>query len=247
MTQILITGAAGVLGRAVMNRFRQIGVASIGLRRPGRGAPDGGAWLEGDLQNPDSVARFMPAINVVVHCATKSGTKGADVIATSHLLSAGSNLSHFVYVGIAGIEDAARTFGYYQDKLDCESLIANSGVPYTIVRATQFHELVDTILASSQRGPLQLLPVMKLQPVDTLYVAERLVSHAQADPAQRVPDIHGPEILTARELFQTRQLARRTKLVAVQLPGIGMAGLFGRLRSVSGDEGGRTWAQWLAS
>lgn len=246
--RVLVTGAGGALGKAVMGEFRRLAVPAIGLtRHPLASGTDDTVWRAGDLLTPETLAPALEGIDVVVHCATKSQHQGEDLQALNHLLKAGRGLSHLVYVGIAGIEDAARTFAYYQTKLDCEARLAASGVPYTIARATQFHAFVDSILRSTRRGPIQFLPVMRVQPVETAYVASRLAAHALAGPQGRAPDIHGPEILTARELFQQWQEARGSKMLAVQLAGVGRMGLFGRLRAVTGDVGGRTWRAWLAA
>ena len=243
---MLVTGAGGALGKAVMDEFRRLAMPAIGLtRHPIAAGTDDTAWRVGDLLKPETLAPALDGVEVVVHCATKSQHQGEDLAALNNLLDAGRDLAHLVYVGIAGIDDAARTFAYYQTKLDCEARLAAAGVPHTIARATEFHEFVDVILRSARRGPIQFLPVMRVQPVETAYVASRLAAHALAGPQGRAPDIHGPEILTARELFEQWQEARGSKMLAVQLSGVGRMGLFGRLRAVTGDVGGRTWRAWL--
>ena len=108
---------------------------------------------------------------------------------------------HLLYVSIVGVDRVP--FGYYRAKLAAEEVFAGSGLPHTILRATQFHDLVRTVLAWAARAPVLLVPAMPDQPVDAGEVADRLVALAAGEPRGRVPDLGGPEVRDFRELAAT--------------------------------------------
>ena len=92
-------------------------------------------------------------------------------------------------------------FGYYKSKLDVERQAESSGLPWTILRATQFHELLLRVLAAAARLPVMVLPAAtSFQPVAAAEVAARLAELATGPPAGRVPDMGGPEVRGVDEL-----------------------------------------------
>ena len=142
---------------------------------------------------------------------------------TERLIEAANRagVSHLVYISIVGIDRAA-SYPYYRVKLDAERVIEDSSVPYTILRATQFYDLVLMALRFLERSPVMPIPRGFLgQPVDAGEVADRLVELALSGPAGRVPDIGGPEVGTlagaARTYLEITGLRRR--ILEVPLPG----------------------------
>src|SRR5439155_13746570 len=98
---------------------------------------------------------------------------------------------------------------YYRYKLEAERLVAESGVPYTVLRATQFHNLVDQVLSAQRFLPAVLAPAIPLQPIAVEEVAARLVELAEQPPVNgRVPDIGGPERRSVVELARMWKQAR---------------------------------------
>ena len=96
-------------------------------------------------------------------------------------------------------------FAYYRSKLATEQLIETSLLPWSIVRTTQFHDLIFRGCKALARPPVMLLPAgLVFQPIEVREVAERLVELAQAPPAGRAPDMGGPELQKFRDL--ARQL-----------------------------------------
>jgi hypothetical protein len=94
-------------------------------------------------------------------------------------------------------------YAYYRHKLECERLIRESEVAHAILRATQFHELIEAIFTKLARWPLAPLPPRaRVQPVAAAEVAARCVEVLQAEPAGRAPDFGGPEVRTLRELLE---------------------------------------------
>jgi len=144
-----------------------------------------------------------------------------------------------VVVSIVGIDDVP--VGYYRDKVEVERLVRISGVPYTIQRATQFHNLLDQFFLAQRRLPSLLVPALRFQPVAVSDVAQRLTELVESAPAGRVPDVGGPEQRTARDLAQAwlRACGSRRPVVSVRLPGRAFARYAGGQNLVPGRPYGR--------
>ncbi|KAA9158740.1 SDR family oxidoreductase [Amycolatopsis acidicola] len=211
---ILVTGGTGHLGRVLTARLRDEGrEVRVLSRRPGTG-------YTGDLLTGAGLDAALDGAGVVVHCASTLGKK--DVPAARTLLAAArrAGVPHLVYISIVGIDDFP--FAYYRTKKAVEELIAESGIPYTTLRATQFHDLVGTVFSAQRWLPVMLVPAgMRLQPVGLPDVAARLTAIVQGEPAGRVPDLGGPEIKTVTELARMYLAATgsRRPVLPLRLPG----------------------------
>jgi len=153
-----------------------------------------------------------------------------------------------VDISIVGVDRVP--YRYYQAKLQAERLIQASGLPWTILRATQFHQLVLLVARGLARLPLVPVPAAtSFQPTDAAEVADRLTALAIGPPAGRVPDIGGPQIRTAADLVRTylRMAGRRRPMLSVHLPGPVFAG-YRQGGHLAPDHavGHRTWEQFLA-
>ena len=95
-------------------------------------------------------------------------------------------------------------------------------MPWTILRATQFHEFVLKQIRLLERLPVMMVPRgFLLQPMDIGEVADRMVELALSEPAGRVPDIGGPEVKTLPDLARSylKATGRRGRVVEVPVPG----------------------------
>jgi uncharacterized protein YbjT (DUF2867 family) len=128
-------------------------------------------------------------------------------------------------------------------------VIASGGVPHTILRATQFHELIARLLESVGRLPLAPLPLdFRFQSVAAADVAGRLAALLAAGPSGRAPDFGGPEVLTLEEMIRSWRAARGglRRVVKVPVPGrIGRGYREGRNTCPDHAEGRQTWARFL--
>ncbi|GAA3342171.1 hypothetical protein GCM10020358_36190 [Amorphoplanes nipponensis] len=141
-------------------------------------------------------------------------------------------------------------FGYFAAERAAEEVIAGSGLPWTTLRATRFHDLMPAV--ARRLAGLPVIPVaagVRFQPVDTGEVAARLVELALAGPAGPAPDLGGPRAHPMAELVRgyLRATGRRRPIVAV--PAVG--GAYRAIRSgnhLAPDRavGLRTWEQFLA-
>ena len=155
---------------------------------------------------------------------------------------------HLVYVSIVGVDRIPLT--YYRAKVDSERDVALSGLPWTTLRATQFHEFTADLLARLTRLPVVPAPHgWRFQPVDVREVADRLVAAADVGPAGRLPDVGGPEVLTVADLAQAYLTAtgRRRPVVPLPVPGrFSAAFRAGGNLSPDGRAAGQTFAAFRA-
>lgn len=219
---ILVTGGTGTLGRVVVSRLRQAGTpVRVLSRRPAPPGEDVTGWATGDLRTGAGIDSAVAGVPAIVHCAT-SPARG-DEGPTGALLDAArrAGVGHVVYISIVGVDRVP--LPYYRHKLATERLVEGSGIPYTILRATQFHDLVAWFFDKAVRVPrfLAVPAGMRVQPIEVDEVADRLVSLTCAAPAGRVPDEGGPQVRGVPELaaayLHARGLVRQ--VVEVPLPG----------------------------
>ncbi|MBX6356884.1 MAG: NAD(P)H-binding protein [Micromonosporaceae bacterium] len=258
MTQpVLVTGGTGTLGRRVVARLRDAGCAVRVLSRHARPDEDGIRYLTGDLATGAGIGPAVDGVRAIVHCA--GGNKGDDVL-TRNLVEAVKSRGgapHLVFISVVGADrvpvvsaiDRAM-FSYFGSKLAAERVVAESGLPWTTLRATQFHDLV--LMVARQLGKLPVIPLpsgSRFQPVETDEVAARLVKLTLGEPAGLVPDIAGPQIVEVAELMRgyLRAAGRRRPILHVRLPGRAAAAVrAGAILAPEHATGKRTWEEFLA-
>lgn len=246
---VLVTGGSGVIGSALVERLGGRTAVRVLSRRPREGA----WWVRGDLETGEGLTTAVDGVDVVAHCASAADYRRPerDVAQARRLLAAvGDARPHLVYISIVGV-DRVR-FGYYRAKLATEQLLEASGVPYTILRTTQVHDLALMFLMLLTRGPVAVAPRgFRVQPVDTGEVADRMAELVLGGPAGRVPDLGGPRVESAQEMVRAYLAAtgRRRPVLRVPLPGRAGADFRagGHLLGPDGVRGERTFADFLRS
>ncbi|QKW05457.1 NAD(P)H-binding protein [Streptomyces sp. NA04227] len=213
MSTILVTGGTGTLGSKVAAKLAQQGHDVRVLSR--HSEP-----YAVDLREGTGLDRAVDGCEAIVHCA--STPRGGDEEAAGNLVETAQRyrVPHLVYISIVGIDRVP--MGYYRSKLAAEKRIENSELDWTILRATQFHELALMVLEGLARLPVMLLPKgVHDQPVEVTEVADRLAELATGAPAGRVPELGGPEILSFEEMATAylRASGRRRRTVSVPLAG----------------------------
>jgi uncharacterized protein YbjT (DUF2867 family) len=196
---ILVTGGTGNLGRPTVELLRAAGHdVRVLSRKPGPGR------VVGDLSAGSGIRDALTGVDTVVHLAT---TRWKDAGQTRTLLHAAraAGIRHLIFMSIVGVDRIP--YAYYRDKVASERLIEDSGVPFTILRATQFHDFVDGYFRAQRRLPVVFALDILDQPIAVHEVAERLTELAGAVPAGRAQDIGGPEQLSLRALGETWQRA----------------------------------------
>ncbi|MFJ8931071.1 SDR family oxidoreductase [Streptomyces sp. NPDC102364] len=214
MTTILVTGGTGTLGRLVTERLRAAGHEVRVLSR--HSEPYAVDLREGG----PALDRAVTGVDTIVHCATTQ--TGGDEKAAAKLIEAArrAEVPHLLYISIVGVDEVP--FPYYKAKLAVERLVEESGLGWTVLRATQFHDLVATIVRVAAKLPVVLLPSgVSDQPIEVAEVADRLAELAQLPPAGRVEDMGGPEVLAFADLARTylKAAGKRRPVVSVPLAG----------------------------
>jgi uncharacterized protein YbjT (DUF2867 family) len=240
VASILVTGATGTLGRPTVARLRANGhdVRSLSRRR-------GPGLITGDLLTGAGIGEAVSGVDTVLHLST---ARKGDVDATKTLLEATrGRIGHLVLISIVGIDKIP--VRYYQDKVVIERLVTESGLPHTILRATQFHNLIEGLFRTTRRLPVVVAPSLSVQPIAVEEVAERLVELTEAAPAGRVADIGGPQRRTFRDLAGAWKAATgsRRPVVPLRLPGKAFAAVAAGHGMVPGPSYGRgTFEEFLA-
>ena len=151
---VLVTGGTGRLGRHVVRLLRQSGHRARIFSRNPRGHVDA---VRGDLKTGEGIERAVGGMDVIVHAASATGNpllgRSTDVGGTRRLLAAArvAGIRHVVFISIVGVDRVA--YPYYRTKLAAEKVVRDGGVPWSILRATQFHGFDDYLLTGFARVP----------------------------------------------------------------------------------------------
>lgn len=213
-------------------------------RRPGAGTHTG------DLSTGAGVAEAARGADLIVHAASDTDRLGRrDLKQTECLLDAARDATHVLYVSIVGIDRIP--FGIYRRKLACEERVASGQVPYTILRATQFHELLAFVLRSVERLPVAPLPLdFRFQTVAAADLAARVAELIGGPPTGRILNFGGPEVLNLGLMAHAWKTTRGRPRRIVRLPLRGaVAQAFAEGRNTCPRQAGgrQTWAQFIAS
>jgi uncharacterized protein YbjT (DUF2867 family) len=223
--RVLVTGGTGVLGRAVVQELirRDHGVTVMSHRAEPKNVPDGVTAVRGDLSTGVGLERALEDVATVVHCASDMRRhRQVDVEGTRMLVEAAEKAGttnsrpHLLYVSIVGCDRIS--FGYYRSKALAELAIAQSKLPWTVLRATQFHDLILAIGDYLSRPPVVPVPRgVQDQPVSVLDVATRVGELVASGPSGRTDDFGGPEVLSLEQLIRSvaTALGRERRYVSV--------------------------------
>ncbi|WP_409329213.1 SDR family oxidoreductase [Trujillonella humicola] len=244
--RLVVAGATGAVGAHLTERARAAGHDVVPLSRSGGQDVSTGAGLPEALRGADVVVDVTSVTTTSTRTAVGFFTR-----ATENLLAAGrdAGVGHHVVLSIVGID--GETSGYYAGKVAQERLLADGPLPWTLLRATQFHEFAGQIAARTAVGPLVVVPAMRTATVAAEEVAAALLGLAEGPPRGRVPDLGGPEEAELADLVRRRLAAagRRGRVLRVPLPGrAGRRMRDGALLPGPGADRGRlTFDAWLAA
>jgi len=226
------------------------------LSRHSHPSADGIEYVTGDLLTDEGIEPAVAGAAIIVHCA---GSSKGDDEATRNLVRAASRAGtqHLVYISVIGadripvVSGIDRTmFGYFGFKLAAERIVADSGLPWTTLRAAQFHDLSLTV--AQQMAKLPVIPVpagFHFQPVDSGEVADRLVELALGSPAGLVPDMGGPRVYAMGDMIRSylRTLSKHPLMVPLWIPGQAARAIrAGANLAPERAVGHRTWEDFLA-
>ena len=225
---ILLTGGTGTLGRRIVPLLQDAGADVRVLSRSSHKPTDGVEFVAGDLATGKGVEAAVKGVETIIHCA---GTQKGDDLKARNLVRAAAKVGrpHIVYISVVGADripvvsgvDRAM-FGYFASKRAAELIVADSGLPWTTLRATQFHDLTLTTVQALAKMPIVPVPSgFKVQTIDAGEVAARLVELALGKPSGLVPDLGGPRVYTVKELVRSylKATGKHRITMPMRLPG----------------------------
>jgi uncharacterized protein YbjT (DUF2867 family) len=241
--RVAVAGGTGLIGRMVCDEVVAGGDEAVVLARS----------VGVDVVTGDGLDAALAGVDAVIDVTNVTTLKRSESVAffeaaTTNLLAAEgrAGVGHHVLLSIVGVDRVE--WGYYAGKVRQEELCAASAVPTTVLRATQFHEFADQMLARG--GPVALVPRMRSQPVAAREVAAELVRLARGDAQHEIVEMAGPEVLEMADMVRRRIRAqgRRKPVIGVRLPGAAGRGMAagGLLPRHDGPRGRETFEQWLA-
>lgn len=257
MRRILVTGGTGTLGSLVVPRLRTADVGIRVLSRSPHASRDGVEHVVGDWGTGEGLAEAVRGADVVVHLAGDERHNASVASSLVRAIRDAGETPHLVNVSVVGAELVPvrsaldrRALGYMADKAAAERVLEGAGLPWTNLRATQFHELVLGAARALARLPVLPAPTgWKAQPIAADEVAARVAELALGDPRGRVPDVAGPEVHTFRDLLRAylRAAGSRRPTVPVRVPGAASrAYAAGANLAPDRAVGRQTWAEFLA-
>jgi uncharacterized protein YbjT (DUF2867 family) len=249
--KVAVVGGTGVLGKPLVAELAARGEEVLALsRHVPRKLPEGASHRRVDLTEDDDLAAALAGVEVVVDASNSSPRNAAPVLVEGcrRLLSAGTaaGVRHHVGISIVGCDRVP--IPYYKVKVEQEQAIAVGQVPWTLLRATQFHDLLGW--AFGRAGGFGLVPTgrARLQPVEVGVVVERMAELAQGPPGGRVVELAGPRVETLSELAGAWRRAGHRGL-PLRIPSLGRIGRpvsEGVLCDPRAAAGGATFEEWLA-
>jgi len=243
--RIAVAGGTGLVGTHVVEAARAAGHEVVVLARSRSVDVRTGAGLSSALEGVDVVID-------VANVTTMSEAEAVQFFSTTtrNLLDAGTaaGVRHHVALSIVGVDRAPS--GYYAGKMAQERLVEAAAVPWTILRATQFHEFAGQMYAQAKLGPIHLAPKARTRPIAAREVAAHLVDRAAAGPAGRATELAGPREESLADMVRAYARAKGSR---AWIPSIPLPGGFGRamrdgslLPSADAVLGRQTFADWVA-
>jgi uncharacterized protein YbjT (DUF2867 family) len=218
VARLIVLGGTGDLGRAIVTKAKAAGHDVVAASRSGQ--------VKIDVTTGQGLDKAFAGVDVVMD-ATNALAGAHDVLVdgTRRVLEAAARagVKHFVGISIVGIDDAP--IAYYRTKVAQEKVIEEDRVPWTLLRATQFHDLIPK-LAAAKLGIVFAPRGMKIQPIDVREVAAVLVDAVAAGPKKRLPDIGGPAVRDFPELARLWKRAAHKKRLILAVPVPGATGQF---------------------
>ena len=254
MSTVLVTGGTGTLGREVvsrlLNRHHRVRILSH------QAQPAMSAAVEvatGDLTSGAGLREAAAGAEVIIHCATnwRDPLMRTDVAGTRALLDAAraDGLPYILYISIVGVDRTE--YPYFRAKREVEQMLEQSGFRWTILRATQFHPFVQSLLQSCGTDTQLEVVVpggIRMQSIDVGEVADRLVLLMEHGPSGQAPEMGGPQMLSLEAMAQIyvhlrgRQATIRTVEPADEMYAMMRTGI---IMTPEHAEGKVTWEQYL--
>jgi len=207
--KIVVIGGSGLIGTQVVSGLRKLG-HKVFAASPSTGV---------NTLTREGLAEAMSGTNVVIDVANSPSFEDGPVMeffqtSSRNLLAAekAAGVQHHLALSVVGTE-RLQASGYFRAKLAQEDLIKASGMPYTILRATQFYEFIPAIVQGGVDGDVVRLAPALIQPIASADVAAAMVDLSQAAPVNGIVEVAGPDPLPidalGRKYLTTKQDPRQ--------------------------------------
>ncbi len=209
MKNVLITGGTGTLGTEIVTQMINDSIHQVSILSSQKSySPPQSHITHGNLATNEGLYEALENTDIIIHCASNpKDALNVDLAGTANLLNAinKNKKPHLIYISIVGVDKSA--YPYYNIKAKVEKMIAESGVPFSVLRTTQFHNFVLSMIQSFpfSNGHLMVPKGMRFQSIDIKDVANRLIKLTGEEPSGLLPDMGGPEILGIREMVMDYQ------------------------------------------
>lgn len=187
--RILVIGGTGLTGRLVTKKLEELGHIVI------IGSPSHGV----DIFTSKGLKKALNGTEIVIDLSNSSSPDGENALRFFEI--AGKNLvkeeltssvKHHIVLSIVGTDDALE-IGYLKAKKLQEDTIKKSGLPYTIIRSTQFHDHVEAIIQVQGKGDNVIVSKLDYQPIALEDVAYFIVRFSLEEPKNDIVEIAGPQ------------------------------------------------------
>lgn len=244
--KVVVMGGTGLIGSRVVSLLQEHGHEAVAA------SPSSGV----NAYTGEGLAEVLTGADVVVDVTNSPSFADDDVLdffttSTTNLLAAekAAGAAHHVALSIVGA-DRLPDSGYLRAKVTQEKLIRESGLPFSIVRATQFFEFVKGIADSATVDGVVRLPHELIQPVASSEVAAAVGRTAAGAPLNAVIEIGGPDALPMDDFIRNGLAAQGDPREVVADPEATYFGTKLEQRSLVAGEGAQlspiTYAEWSA-
>jgi len=196
--KIVVIGGTGLIGTKVVRQLRALGHEAIPaspstgintLTGEGLAAAMAGAQVVVDVENSPSfeakaVMNFFATAGRQIAAAEKA-----------------AGVKHHLALSVVGTDRSPEN-AYFLAKARQEEIIREAGIPFTIVRATQFFEFVGAIVQSATAGDTVRVPSAMMQPIAAEDVANVMTEATLAQPTHGIVDLAGPEKIRMNDLVR---------------------------------------------
>jgi len=207
--KIVVIGGSGLIGTQVVSGLNKLG-HKVFAASPSTGV---------NTLTREGLAEAMSGTNIVIDVANSPSFEDGPVMeffqtSSRNLLAAekAAGVQHHLALSVVGTE-RLQASGYFRAKLAQEDLIKASGMPYTILRATQFYEFIPAIVQGGVDGDVVRLAPALIQPIASADVAAAMVDLSQAAPVNGIVEVAGPDPLPidalGRKYLTTKQDPRQ--------------------------------------
>lgn len=187
--KIVVIGGTGLIGSQLVNQLQQTGHEVVAA------SPNTGV----NTLTGEGLAEALQGAQVVVDVSNGPSFEDNAIMqffktSNEHLLPAekAAGVQHHIALSVVGTQKL-QSSGYFRAKQVQEDMIKASGIPYTIVHATQFFEFAGGILQMSLADGKVAVPDANIQPIASKDVVAFMAQVALGQPADRILEIGGPE------------------------------------------------------